>query len=241
MKNLFLGITLLLSSATYAAAPTYDEMKDYINNDVSSTIDIINRVLTKLNITSCSQIRAGRPDDNTTIRADHTEVGKDSYWEDHGPSGDNTWDGVINNYSIRFSYETPSATSLALGLEKRIIIRTQDDYHDYAPIVSDVVGMIVEFSCDMKKGHYFSTGTDGATTSDMREVYWDNTSTSVVEYKYAGPVKNTPIYFSRNSSNGKISAAVISTNTFASLSELLPVFGIHEYTLNVDTGVATMN
>lgn len=240
MKNLFLGITLLLSSTTFAAAPTYNELKDFVNKETRVAIDLLNRTFSKLNITSCSQIRAGRPADETTIRTDYTEVGNYDNYTTHGPAGDNTWNGVTENFSIRFVYENPSAESLALGLEKKIKIYTQSDYRDYAPISSNVA-MIIEFSCDMKKGHYFQTGSDNATTADMMEVYWDNTSTPVVEFKYAGPIRNTPVFYTRNSTNGKLSASVITTNTFAILSNLLAEFGIHEYTLNVDTGVATMN
>lgn len=240
MKNLFLGITLLLSSATFAAAPTYDELRGFVNDETGVAIDLLNRTLTKLNITSCSQLTSTRPDDETTIRVNYTEVGLYSEYTAHGPSGDNTWDGVVNNFSIRVAHETPSIESLALGLKKRIKLYTQTDYHDNAT-VSPNVAMILEFSCDMKKGHYFQTGSDNATTADLMEVYWDNTSTPVVTFKYAGPVRNTPVFYTRNSNDGKFSATVITTDTFAILSSLLSEFGINEYSLNVNTGVATMN
>jgi len=250
MKTIIFGIVLMFSTATFSVAPTYSELQGFVNDETSVAIDLLNRTLTKLNITSCSQINSSRSDDETTIQASYTEAGLWDEFREHGPESsanctsvaeggtdvcDGTWDGVVENFSIRFSYKDPSEVSLALGLEKRVKIYAQTDYLDNA-VVSNDVAMIIEFSCDMKKGHYFQTGSDNGATADMMEVFWNNTSTPEVSFKYAGPVRNTAVAYSRDSSSGKLSTTVLFTNIFASLNELLTEFGINDYTINPDDG-----
>ncbi len=255
MKKIFLGMFLFVTGTALAAAPSYSELKGFVNDETVVAINILNRMITKLNITACSQINSRRPADETTIRTDYTEVGLWDEFRAHGPESspnctsvaeggtdacDGTWDGVVNNFSVKLTYSEPSLESKALGLEKRVKLYTQNGYTDNG-VLSQNVSAIIEFSCDMKKGHYFQTGSDTLTHADMMEVYWDNTSTPVVEFKYAGPVRNTPVYYTRNSNDGKFTAAVITTGIFASLADLLSEFGISNYTINVDTGVATAN
>ena len=224
MKMITLVITLILSTLTYSGEPTYTEIQSYVNSGTSTAIDILNRTLTKLSVTSCSQISSSRPSDSTTIRVSCSEVG----------TGNGGGCDFINNFSVRVVYEEPSLVSLALGLEKRVKIYTQADYSEYGDIPQNSsLAMLIEFSCDMKRGHFFQTGLDNETTSDIMEVYWDNSgSNPVVDFKYAGPVRATSVAYSRNSTDGKVSSN--NALTFQSLSDLLTEFGINEYTLDND-------
>lgn len=234
MKKIIIGALFLLSTSSFAVAPTYEEVRSFVNDEASVAINVLNRIFTKLSITSCSQLYAGRVDE-TAIRGNYTEFGFYSEYQAHGPSGDNSWDGIIHNFNVKIVHEEASS-----GFDRRIKLYQQNSYLESQAVDTTTVGAIIEFSCDMKRGRVLQTGSNGSyedyTHADMIDLTWDNTSSSapVVEYRLAGPFQGPSSY--ERADDGRLSATVID---FSSLSDFLTDFGISGYTLN-SAGAVTL-
>lgn len=167
MKNLLLTGTMFFAFANtgYGAAPTVDVAKGYVNHEAVAMVEILNSSFTKLNILTCSQLTAGRIDD-LVIHATASQVGVDR------PA-----------FNMRIVHEAPVKT----GMEKRVLIYTQDPAVDGGPVVTTGYAAVVEFTCDMKKGYWVQTGPMAGAEESLLEATWDNsTGTSQVQFRLIG-------------------------------------------------------
>lgn len=234
MKKIIMGALLLLSTSSFSVTPTYEEVRSFVNDEANVAIGILNRIFTKLNITGCSQLYSGRIDE-IAIRGSYTEFGFYSEYQAHGPDGDNTWDGIIHNFNVKVIHEQASS-----GFDRRIKLYLQNSYLESQPVDTTIIGTIIEFSCDMKRGRVLQTGSDGQyedyAHADMIDLNWDNSDASnpIVEYRLAGPFQGPSSY--ERASDGRLSATVVD---YSSLSNFLTDFGISGYTLN-SSGAVTL-
>lgn len=173
MKKLLISLSLVFSATCFA-----DSTTDFVKEEASSMVDVLNMSFTKLQIAACSSMSPGRID-YTSI--DTTSIG-----------------GTDADEEIKLIHEAPTK----LGFDKRIVIHADED-SDNVP--DDRVAAIVEFSCDdsrpaqrMQKGYWVQTGrnyckADGSGTlaqgeaNDLLEASWDNSGTvPTVQFRIVG-------------------------------------------------------
>jgi len=174
MKNLLTAITMFftLTTATYGVTiTTTQDAVDFVNNEATTMINILNLSLTKLNITTCASIAVGRANDSFTIDMP-------ANWASE----------TVRNPAFRMIIVHEA--SVKTGMDRRMKIYTEGSLVDAPAVDLAHLGAIVEFTCDdsnianrMKKGYFVQTGT----SSQLVEATWDNTlATPSVQFRLVG-------------------------------------------------------
>lgn len=183
--------------------------KNFVNQEVSDIIGLLNKSFTSLNITDCTTLNSSRANDAVTLT-------NQTMWD-----GGVQYPGITLNLSLDYSQPVTKA-----GLTKRV------DIH-----IGGNLGAIVQFSCDLKKGYLLQTGKnqvdaagkipgqggwnsatqgDDPATADLLEVYWDNTNGNRVDFMLVGPSEGN--VFAQRDTAGGIATLVIAS-AFPSISQ----------------------